>query len=151
MFAAVFLLATISCELDTLQDQQLQYYVVVYDSNGATGGSVPMDTNKYPQGATVTVLGNTGNLIRSGYSFVGWNTKADGTGTTYQEGHTFVIGSANVTLYAQWTLEIRHVAAGGAHTMILKTDGTLWATGRNDYGQLGDGTTTDRSTPVQVM
>jgi alpha-tubulin suppressor-like RCC1 family protein len=35
--------------------------------------------------------------------------------------------------------------------MILKTDGTLWATGYNLNGQLGDGTWTNRSTPVQVM
>jgi hypothetical protein len=36
------------------------------------------------------------------------------------------------------------------HTLALKTDGTLWAWGENSYGQLGDGTTTTRSTPVQV-
>jgi len=40
---------------------------------------------------------------------------------------------------------------GWHHTMILKADGTLWATGMNEYGQLGDGTTTDRSTPVQAV
>ncbi|AEC01293.1 fimbrillin family protein [Parasphaerochaeta coccoides] len=42
------------------------------------------------------------------------------------------------------------VFAGINHTIILKKDGTLWATGSNGYGQLGDGTTTNRSTPVQV-
>jgi alpha-tubulin suppressor-like RCC1 family protein len=35
--------------------------------------------------------------------------------------------------------------------MILKADGGLWATGRNDYSQLGDGTYIDKITPVQVM
>ena len=42
------------------------------------------------------------------------------------------------------------LAAGGTHSLALKSDGTVWAWGHNDYGQLGDGSTTNRSTPVQV-
>ena len=42
------------------------------------------------------------------------------------------------------------VAAAPSHTFVLKTDGTLWAWGRNSSGQLGDGSTTDRASPVQV-
>lgn len=42
------------------------------------------------------------------------------------------------------------VAAGGGHSLALKKDGTLWAWGWNEYGQLGDGSTTNRNTPVQV-
>ncbi|MBM3493935.1 MAG: RCC1 repeat-containing protein, partial [Armatimonadetes bacterium] len=46
------------------------------------------------------------------------------------------------------------VAAGGhfysSHTLAVAQDGTVWAWGRNAYGQLGDGTTSDRFTPVQV-
>jgi alpha-tubulin suppressor-like RCC1 family protein len=42
------------------------------------------------------------------------------------------------------------VAGGGLHTVILKSDGTVWAVGNNSYGQLGDGTNTNRQTPVQV-
>ena len=42
------------------------------------------------------------------------------------------------------------IAAGESHTLALKNDGTVWAWGRNYYGQLGDGTTTDSDTPVQV-
>ncbi|MFZ2958649.1 MAG: kelch repeat-containing protein [Candidatus Ozemobacteraceae bacterium] len=38
----------------------------------------------------------------------------------------------------------------GYHTAALKWDGNVWAWGRNDKGQLGDGTTTDRPTPVKV-
>jgi len=42
------------------------------------------------------------------------------------------------------------VAASFYQTMAIKADGTLWAWGFNQYGQLGDGSTTNRSTPVQV-
>ena len=42
------------------------------------------------------------------------------------------------------------ISAGTAHTVYLKSDGTVWAAGKNTYGQLGDGTTTQRSNPVQV-
>ncbi|RKG48667.1 kelch-like protein [Corallococcus sp. AB011P] len=44
-----------------------------------------------------------------------------------------------------------HFAAGDHHTLALKQDGTVWAWGSNGYGQLGDGTTTNRLTPVQVQ
>jgi len=43
------------------------------------------------------------------------------------------------------------VAAGREHTLVLKSDGTVWAYGKNDVGQLGDGSTTNRTTPVQVV
>jgi alpha-tubulin suppressor-like RCC1 family protein len=44
----------------------------------------------------------------------------------------------------------QQMGAGFLHTLWVKSDGTLWAWGDNDYGQLGDGTTTDRLLPVQV-
>ena len=45
---------------------------------------------------------------------------------------------------------ITAVAAGNGFSVALKSDGTIWAWGDNTYGQLGDGTTTARLTPVQV-
>jgi len=75
-------------------------YAVTYDANGATSGTVPTDANAYAPAATVTVLGNTGSLAKTGYTFTGWNSAADGTGTHY--GATFAMGSSSVTLYAEW-------------------------------------------------
>gem|GEM_PF-2191429 len=43
------------------------------------------------------------------------------------------------------------IAAGANHTVALRNDGTVWAWGFNNAGQLGDGTTTFRNTPVQVQ
>jgi uncharacterized repeat protein (TIGR02543 family) len=81
----------------------LSTYTVIYNGNGNTGGSVPTDSTNYLPGTNVTVLGNTGNLVRSGYSFTGWTFNSDGSGTVYTQGQTFAVGSADVTLYAKWT------------------------------------------------
>jgi len=82
---------------------------VTYNGNGSTAGTVPIDqSSPYESGETVTVLGNTGDLIRinaggTSYRFTGWNTKADGSGTDQAEGSIFTMGASNVILYAQWT------------------------------------------------
>ena len=46
---------------------------------------------------------------------------------------------------------IAYVAAGNRHSLAVEMDGTAWAWGYNLYGRLGDGTTTTRKTPVQVV
>ncbi len=57
-----------------------------------------------------------------------------------------VTGAAQMRFGAPW-----HVISGGDyHTLALKTDGGLWAWGYNTTGQLGDGTTTQRTSPVPV-
>ena len=38
-----------------------------------------------------------------------------------------------------------------SHMLFIKTDGSLWSMGENQYGQLGDGTTTDRTSPTQIL
>ena len=45
----------------------------------------------------------------------------------------------------------KDVAAGGGHSMVLKQDGSVWSTGRNTFGQLGDGSKTDRHSFVKVV
>jgi alpha-tubulin suppressor-like RCC1 family protein len=42
------------------------------------------------------------------------------------------------------------IAAGGTHTLALKEDGTVWSWGTNTYGELGDGTNVQKTSPVQV-
>ena len=75
-------------------------FTVTYDANDATEGIVPEDNTEYASGASVTVLDNTGNLVKDGYNFDGW--QIDKTGTVYTAGQTFNI-SSNVILYAKWT------------------------------------------------
>ena len=78
-------------------------YSVYYDGNGSTGGNVPADAALYAAGDTVTVADNAGELVRDGYVFGGWNTAADGSGTSYGPEDSFAMGPGDVTLHAQWT------------------------------------------------
>jgi len=93
-------------------------YMITYDGNGNTGGSVPVDSNNYEEKQTVTVLGNTGNLLKTDYTFMGWNTKADGSGNDYVADDTFEMGSSNLTLYANWIALKRQMISvpGGTYT-----------------------------------
>lgn len=77
--------------------------VVTYDGNGNTSGTVPIDSTKYYTGDDATVLGQS-DLAKTLNYFNAWNTAADGTGTSYAENDTIAMGTANVTLYAQWAL-----------------------------------------------
>ena len=95
---------------------------ITYNGNGSTAGTVPVDPfGPYQSGATVTVLGNTGDLTRinsggTSYYFTGWNTKADGSGVDQAEGSTFIMGAANVVLYAQWTpCVLREIGPAGGY------------------------------------
>lgn len=75
---------------------------LTYDGNGNTGGSVPVDNNTYATGSTVNADNNTGNLTRTNFEFLGWNTTASGSGTNVTAGGTFSMPTANTTLYARW-------------------------------------------------
>jgi alpha-tubulin suppressor-like RCC1 family protein len=77
----------------------------------------------------------------------GYNTNGQlGDGTTSSRNY-----AAQVTLegYSEFT-NVKEVAAGDNHNIVLKNDGTVWAWGNNQYGQLGDGTSTTKKFPVQV-
>ncbi len=90
-------------------------YTVTYNGNGNTSGVVPTDANLYEQGTLVTVL-SKGNLVKISYSFVGWNTAANGSGTSQAAGSTFNMGTTNVTLYAQWTpYVLRDIGPAGGY------------------------------------
>jgi uncharacterized repeat protein (TIGR02543 family) len=79
-------------------------YTVTYVGNTNTGGTAPTDgSSPYNSGSSVTILGNSGTLTKTGFLFAGWNTAADGSGLPYVGGNTFSI-NANTTLYAQWLI-----------------------------------------------
>ena len=72
-------------------------YSVSYDANG--GSSAPEEQVK-DEGSSLTLT--TAEPTRIGYTFTGWNTAADGSGTDYAPGAEYTADD-DVTLYAQWT------------------------------------------------
>lgn len=91
-------------------------FSLAYNGNGSTGGSAPVDGNSpYAGLASVTVLGNTGGLVKAGENFAGWNTTADGKGAGYVPGDSFVLIS-NTVLYAQWVSGYPVVYNGNGNT-----------------------------------
>ena len=72
--------------------------VITFDKNDGSGTNV---TQTVPYGESATL--NANSFTRTGYTFSGWNTKADGSGTAYGDGAS-VSPSSNTTLYAQWQL-----------------------------------------------
>ena len=80
-------------------DTWFYYKHVTFNGNGATSGM--MDLQKVENSASLTANG----FVRTGYTFVGWNTAADGTGTAYDDEGTMTATATDkgpVTLYAQW-------------------------------------------------
>ena len=74
---------------------------VTFEANGST--EYPVEGTMEPQTVlekTDTAL-NANTFTREGYNFTGWNTEADGTGTSYADGATVNL-TENTTLYAQW-------------------------------------------------
>ena len=74
---------------------------VTFEANGTE--EYPVEGTMAPQTVTAktdTVL-TTNTFTRDGYNFTGWNTAADGTGTSYADGATVNL-TENTTLYAQW-------------------------------------------------
>lgn len=76
-------------------------YVVRYNANGGSGS---MEATRSSSGSSSTgnksITISSNSFTRTDYTFTGWNTKADGTGTTYESGRNSVPSS--LTLYAQW-------------------------------------------------
>ena len=86
-------------------------FTITYDGNGFTGGAVPNPTRGV---GPVTLATNSGALVKSGSSYVGWNTAADGSGTSYGVGDPYTL-SADITLYAVWipiTYTVTYVGNG---------------------------------------
>ena len=82
---------------------RLQRHTLTYKSGEYTSGSVPVDTSRYCTGDTVFIYNDSTDLARTGMVFAGWDTTADGSPYSFKGGDVLVMGTADMTLYAQWT------------------------------------------------
>lgn len=87
--------------------EQISEYILkapsylVYDANGGTGS---FRAPNVAEGGEDTVLSTDDtNIAREGYEFKGWNTQANGQGTSYKAGDKITLASGKNTLYAQWS------------------------------------------------
>ena len=86
-------------------------YTISYNANG--GSNAPSNQSK-TYGNNISL--SSSKPIRTGYTFIGWNTSSNGSGTSYSAGATYS-NNANVTLYAQWRINkvyIKLDANGGS-------------------------------------
>ena len=76
-------------------------YTIKYNPNGGTGDSI---RKTYP--VNTTAVAEECTYAKDGYSFSGWNTKADGSGTGYKPGDAISSPKSNIVLYAQWNANV---------------------------------------------
>lgn len=116
------------------------------------------DGSTTDRSSPVQVSGLTNVVHISTGRFFSLAVKDDGSVWTWGENLYGQLGNGNTTNSSipvqvpGLTIALPAVVATGAfHCLVVKTDGTIWTWGRNTYGNLGDGSVTHRSSPVQML
>jgi len=123
-------------------------------NNEGVHGSWIASSNYYP----VKVMDNVAQVVK-GYEYSGHIIKTDGSywawgdncmgqlGNGSKSDHLFGVTQEPIKIMD----DVCTISAGAGFCSAIKTDGSLWAWGSNEIGQLGDGTETERLLPVKVM
>ncbi len=117
-------------------------HTITYDGNDATSGTVP-EQQKGLDNDIIKISENTGTLVKTGYEFIGWNTQADGKGTTYNPNDNYTFGD-KLYLYAKWghkiTYNRNHATSGtvpetqkGLDNDTIKISGNTGTLARTGY------------------
>ncbi|MCL2140281.1 MAG: RCC1 repeat- and reductase domain-containing protein [Dehalococcoidia bacterium] len=132
--------------------------------NGLSGSGLE---HEHTTPVQVLGVGGSGNLTDviaiSAGGFHSLALKSDGT--VYAWGQNYQFGQLGNGTYTNSSIPVQVLGVGGIgnltdviaisagyqYSLALKSDGTVYAWGRNYYGQLGDDTTTNSTTPVQVL
>ena len=155
--------STTTGELTTQAATNENVSVITYMSNG--GSSVESLTQ-----IIGALIESPEDPTKEGWTFVGWYSDA-----ALLTSYIFdIMPVEDITLYAKWTINqygityiietngnelgfmlhqeetITQISLGGAHSSAITSEGRLFTWGKNDYGQLGDGTTTDCYIPTDI-
>jgi uncharacterized repeat protein (TIGR02543 family) len=141
-------------------------YSITYELNEGTNNT------SNPETFNVNSKFNLQSPTRTGYSFDGWYESSDLLGSPVK--NIEVGRTGNLMLHAKWSINsytytiidvdydplnsillnvdetITQVSLGSIHSSALTSNGRLFTWGRNTSGQLGDGTTTQRNSPVEI-
>ena len=99
------------------QWKKVNQYTITYNANnGSNAPDSQIKTEDVPLVLTTAIP------TRNGFEFVGWNTQADGNGTSYQPGDKYTANS-NITLYAKWVqiFTVSYNANGGSNAPSAQT------------------------------
>ncbi|WP_083996798.1 T9SS type A sorting domain-containing protein [Chryseobacterium sp. BLS98] len=111
----------------------------------ANGYMYAYSTNQIVGGIDGTTLSNTANLTNLTPNTTYYYWVASHCGSSQSR---WVYGGTFTTLADSGCWNV--VAGGSTYAIAVKSDGTTWSWGKNEFGQLGDGTTINRTAPVQV-
>jgi uncharacterized repeat protein (TIGR02543 family) len=113
-------------------------YTISFQSNGGT--SINPITQDY--GTSVVAPSSP---TKTGYTFAGWFTDIN-----LSQSAPMTMPASNFTLYAKWNFFPQFIFNSGNHSSILNSTGRVFVWGNNAWGQLGDGTNTDRNVPTEI-
>jgi alpha-tubulin suppressor-like RCC1 family protein len=119
---------------------------------GQLGDGTTTDSN-----VPVQISGFSGVQAIDGGFYHSLALKSDGTVWAWGSNKYSQLGAGTTTTNSSTPVrvsglsDVKAISSGGHHGLALKNDDTLWAWGKNEFGELGDGTTTNSSTPVHVL
>ena len=106
----------------TLYAQWTLIYIITFDANGGSG---TMEEQIFMENIEQAITTNA--FTRTNYTFTGWNTAADGNGTSYTNGQSIIL-TEDITLYAQWEVATTGTLNGYEWVDLGLPSGIKWAT-----------------------
>jgi len=148
--------SNITLAANWVAESEAEYWQVSWVLNS---GAWPVNDNHAAQVVKGGTLAAPAAPVKADSTFDGWYKEA---ALTNKVNFPYDVSgvTADFTLYAKWkangqaptnddAVKVK-ISGGNGHSLQIDSDGNLWAWGLNDGGQLGDGTTTDKTSPVQV-